>query len=169
MWKILKKWEYQTTIPVSWETCMSQLDLDMEQLTSLKLGKENVKANILSSWLFNFYAEYFMWNAELDISYAEIKISGRNINNSDMQMRLHYSGIWCYNGTIMAESKEELKSLLIGVKEESEKAGLKLNIKETKIMVSGPITSWQIEGEKWKQWQNLFSWVPKSLWWQLQL
>ena len=53
----------------------------MEQLTSLKLGKENVKANILSSWLFNFYAEYFKWNAELDISYAEIKISGRNINN----------------------------------------------------------------------------------------
>ena len=122
----------------------------MEQPTSLKLGKENVKANILSSWLFNFYAEYFMWNAELDISYAEIKISGRNINNSDMQMRLHYSGVWCYNGTIMAESKEELKSLLIRVKEESEKAGWKLNIKETKIMVSGPITSWQIEGGKLK-------------------
>ena len=81
LWKILKKWEYQTTIPVSWEICMSQLDLDMEQLTSLKLGKENTKANILSSWLFNFYAEYIMWNDELDISHGEIKISGRNINN----------------------------------------------------------------------------------------
>ena len=60
----------------------------------------------------------------------------------------------------MAESKEELKSLLMKVKEESEKAGLKLNIQKTKIMVSGPITSWQIDGEKWKQCQNLFSWAP---------
>ena len=63
----------------------------------------------------------------------------------------------------MEESEEELKSLLMKVKEESEKAGLKLNIQKTKIMASGPITSWQIEGEKWKQWQILFSWAPKSL------
>ena len=62
----------------------------------------------------------------------------------------------------MAESNEELKSLLVKVKEESEKAGLKLNIQKTKIMASGPITSWQIDGEKWKQWQILFSWAPKS-------
>ena len=63
----------------------------------------------------------------------------------------------------MAESEEELKSLLMKVKEESEKAGLKLNIQKTKIMASGPITSWQIDGGKWKQWQALFSWAPKSL------
>ena len=63
----------------------------------------------------------------------------------------------------MAESKEKLKSLLMKVKEESEKAGLKLNIQKTKIMASSPITSWQIDGEKWNQWQTLFSWAPKSL------
>ena len=65
---------------------------------------------------------------------------------------------------LMAESKKDLKSLLMRVKEESEKAGLKLNILKTKIMASGPITSWQIEGGKWKQWQVFFSWAPKSLW-----
>ena len=64
----------------------------------------------------------------------------------------------------MAESKEELKSLLIKVKEESEKAGLKCNIQKTKIMASSPFTSWQIDGEQWKQWQTLFSLAPKSLW-----
>ena len=64
----------------------------------------------------------------------------------------------------MAENKEELKSLLMKVKEESEKACLKLNIKKTKIMASGPITSRKIDGEKWKEWQILFSWAPKSLW-----
>ena len=64
----------------------------------------------------------------------------------------------------MAESEEELKNILMKVKEESEKADLKLNIQKTKIMASGPITSWQIDGEKWKQWQVLFSWSPKSLW-----
>ena len=63
----------------------------------------------------------------------------------------------------MAESEEELKSLLMKAKEQSEKAGLKFNIHKTKRMASGPITSWQIDGEKWKQWQTLFSWVPKSL------
>ena len=63
----------------------------------------------------------------------------------------------------MAESEEELKSLLMQVKEESEKAGLELSVQKTKIMASGPITSWQIEGEKWKQWQTLFSWAPESL------
>ena len=64
----------------------------------------------------------------------------------------------------MAESEEELKSLLMKVKEESEKAGLKLNILKTKIMASGPITSWQIDGKQWEQWETLFSWAPKSLW-----
>ena len=64
----------------------------------------------------------------------------------------------------MSESEEELKSLLMKVKEESEKVGLKLNIQKTKIMASGPITSWQIDGEQWKQWLTLFFWAPKSLW-----
>ena len=94
-----------------------------------------------------------MWNAGLNEAQAGIKIAGRNINN------LRYAN----NTTLTAESKEELKSLLIKVKEESEKAGLKLNIQKTKIMASGPITSWQIDGETRKQWQTLFSWAPKSL------
>ena len=91
---------------------------------------------ILSPCLFNLHAEYIMRNAGLDEAQAVIKISGRNINN------LRFTD----DTTLMAES-EELKSLLMKVKEESEKAGLKLNIQKTKIMVSGPITSWQIDGE----------------------
>ena len=91
---------------------------------------------ILSPCLFNFYAEYIMRN-ELEEAQAGIKIAGRNINN------LRYAD----DTTLMAESEEELKCLLMKVKEESEKIGLKLNIKKTKIMASGPITSWQIDGE----------------------
>ena len=93
-----------------------------------------------------------MWNARLGEAQAGIKIARRNINN------LRYTD----DTTLMAESEEELKSLLMKVKEESEKAGLKLNIQKTKIMASGPITSWQMNG-KWKQWETLFSWTPKSL------
>ena len=92
---------------------------------------------ILSLCLFNFYAEYVMRNARLDETQAGIKIARRNINN------LRYAD----DTTLMVESKEELKSLLMKVKEGSEKAGLKLNIQKTKIMASGPITSWQIDGE----------------------
>ena len=88
--------------------------------------------------LFNLYAEYIMWNAELDETEAGIKIPTRNTNN------LRYADAT----TLMAENEEELKNLLIRVKEESEKAGLKLNIQKTKIIASGPITSWQIEWEK---------------------
>ena len=88
-------------------------------------------------YLLNFYAEYIMWNAGLDETQAGIKIPGRNINN------LRYTD----DTTLMTESKEELKSLLMKVKEESEKADLKLNIQKTKIMASGPITSRQIGGE----------------------
>ena len=94
-----------------------------------------------------------MWNAGLDEAQAGIKIAGRNINN------LRYAD----DTTLMAESGEELKSLLMRVKEESEKAGLKLSIQKTNIMASCLITSWQIDGEQWKQWQILFSWDPKSL------
>ena len=93
-----------------------------------------------------------MQNAGLDESQARIKTARRNINN------LRYAD----KTTLMAESEEELKNLLIKVKEETEKAGLKLNTQKTKIMASSPITSWQI-GKKWKQWQILFSWAPKSL------
>ena len=87
-----------------------------------------------------------MRNAGLDEVWAGIKIAGRNSNN------LRYAD----DTTLMAESEEELKSLLMKVKEESEKAGLKLNIKKTKIMASSPITSWQINGKQWKQWQTTF-------------
>ena len=87
--------------------------------------------------LFNLYAEYIMRNARLDEAQAGIKIARRNINN------LRYAG----DTTLMAESEEELKSLLMKVKEESERVGLKLNIQKMKIMASGPITSWQIGGE----------------------
>ena len=87
--------------------------------------------------LFNLYAEYIMRNAGLEETQAGIKISGRNINN------LRYA----YNTTLMAESEEELKSLLMKVKVESEKVGLKLNIQKMKIMASGPITSWEIDGK----------------------
>ena len=92
---------------------------------------------ILSPCLFNLYAEYIMRNTGLEEGQAGIKIAGRNINN------LRYAD----DTTLMAESEEELKSLLMKVKEESEKVGLKLNIQKTKIMASGPITSWQIDGE----------------------
>ena len=92
---------------------------------------------ILSPCLLNLYAEYIMQNARLDEPQAEIKITGRNINN------LRYAD----DTSLTAESEEELKSLLMKVKGESEKAGLKLNIQKTKIMASGPITSWQIDGE----------------------
>ena len=103
-----------------------QLKLNMEQQTG-----------ILSPCLFNFYAEYIMRNAGLEEAQAGIKIAGRNINN------LRYAN----DTSLMAESEEELKSLLMKVKVESKKVGLKLNIQKMKIMASGPITSWEIDGE----------------------
>ena len=96
---------------------------------------------------------YIMRNAGLDEAHAGIKIAGRNINN------LRYAD----DTTLMAESKEGLRSLLMKVKQESEKVGLKLNIQKIKIMASGPITSWQIDWEQWKQWQTLFWGAPNSL------
>ena len=99
------------------------------------MGKEYNRA-----YLFNFYAEYIMPNAGLGEAQAGIKIAGNNISN------LRYADVTSF----MEESKEELKSLLMKVKEEREKVGLKLNIQKTKIMTSGPITSWQIDGETMK-------------------
>ena len=103
----------------------------------------------MSPCLFNLYAEYINRNAGLDEAQAGIKIARRNINN------LRYAD----DTTLMAESKEELKSLLMKVKEESEKVGLKLNIQRTKIVTSDPITSWQIWGKS----ERLFWGAPKSL------
>ena len=116
-----------------------QLELDMEQIGKdwFQIGKGVRQGCILSPCLFNLYAEYIMWNAGLDEAQTGIKTAGRYINN------LRYAD----DTTLMAQSEEELKSLLMKVKEESEKVGLKLNIQETKIMASGPITSWQIDGE----------------------
>ena len=107
-----------------------------------QIGKGVRQGCILSPCLLNLHADYIMRNAELDEAQAGIKTAGRNINN------LRYTD----NITLMAESKEELKSLLMKVKEESEKVGLKLNIQKTKIMASSPITAWQIDGgKKWQQ------------------
>ena len=103
----------------------------------VSIGKGVHQGCILSPCLFNLYAEYLMRNAGLEKSEAGIKIAGRNTNN------LRYAD----DTILMAESEEELKSLLMKVKEESEKVGLKLNIQKTKIMASGPITSWEIDGE----------------------
>ena len=94
-----------------------------------------------------------MRNAGLEEAQAGMKIAGRNINN------LRYAD----DTTLMTETEEELRSLLMKVKEESERVGLKLNIQKTKIMASGPITSWEIDGKHWKQCQTLFLGAPKSL------
>ena len=136
--KIFKRWEYETTLPASWETCMQvkkeQLEPDMEQQTGSKLGRGVHQGCILPFYLFNFYAEY-IWHVRLDESQAGIKISGRNIPQI---CRWHHP-----NGRKWGGTKEPLNE----GEEESEKAGLKLDLQKTKIMASGPITSWQIDGE----------------------
>ena len=106
-----------------------------------KIGKGVQQCCILSPCLFNFYTEHIMRNARLDDSQAGVKIARRNMSN------LSYGD----NTALMAESEEELKSLLMKVKEETEKVGFKLNLKKTKIMASGPITLWQINGGKVEQ------------------
>ena len=114
------------------------LELDMEQQTWIQIGKGVRQACILSPCLFKLHAEYIMRNAGLEEVQTVIKIARRNINN------LRYTD----DTTLMAESEEELKSLLLKVKEESKKVGLKLNIQKNKIMASSPITSWQILGKQ---------------------
>ena len=139
--KFFKRWEYQITWPASWEICMQvrkqQLELDMEQQTGSKLRKEYVKAvychpAYLTYMQSTSWETLGWWKHKL-----ESRLPGEIINN------LRYAD----DSTLMAESEEELKILLMKVKEESEKVGLKLNIQKTKIMASGPITSWQIDGE----------------------
>ena len=115
-----------------------QLEPDMKKMDWFPIGKGVRQDYILSPCLFNLYAEYIMRNAGLDEAQAGIEIAGRNINN------LRYAD----DNILMVESEEELKSLLMKVKEESEKAGLKLNIKKMKIMASSPIISQQIDGKK---------------------
>ena len=128
-----------------------QLELDMEQQTGSKWEKEYTSRLDLSPCLFNLYAEYIMSNTGLDEAQAGIKIARRNINN------LRYAD----DTTLMAESEEELKSLLMKVKEESEKGGLKLNIQKTKNFTypaSGPITSWQTDGGKMETVRGFIFW-----------
>ena len=119
----------------SWEICIlvkkQQLEPDMEQQTGSKLRKE-CQGCMLSPCLFNLHVEYIIWNAGLDEAQAVIKIAGRNINN------LRYAD----DTTLMTEGEEELRSHLMKVKEETEEAGLKFNIRKTNLMTSGPITSW---------------------------
>ena len=118
-----------------------------------QIGKGVLRGCILSPCLFNFYAEYIMRNAGLEETQAGIKIAGRNINY------LRYAD----DTTLMAESEEELKSLLMKVKVESGKVGLKLNIQKTKITASGPITSWEIDGETVETVSDFIFGAPKSL------
>ena len=118
-----------------------------------QIGKGVGQGCILSPCLFNLYAEHIMRNAGLEEAQAKIKTARRNINN------LRYVD----DTTLMAESEEELKGLLMKGKEESEQVGLKLNIQKTKIMASSPITSWQIDGETVETVVTLIFWAPKSL------
>ena len=118
-----------------------------------QIGKGVCQSYILLLCLFNLYAEYIMRNAGLDEAQGGIMIAGRNVNN------LRYAD----DTTLMAESEEELKSPLMKVKEDSEKVGLKLNIQKTKIMTSGPITSWQIDGETVETVREFNLGAPKSL------
>ena len=118
-----------------------------------QVGKGVCQGYISSPSLFNFYAEYIMRNAGLDKASAGIKIARTNTNN------LRYAD----DTTLLAESEEELKSLLIKVKEESDKVGLYLNIQKTKIMASGPITSWKIDGETVETVSEFILGAPKSL------
>ena len=108
------------------------------------IGKGVGQSCVLSPSLFNFYALYIMWNSRLDEAQVGVKFAGTKVNN------LRYAD----DNTLMLESKEELKILMMKVKKGSEKACLKLNIQKTKIMASSAITSWQIDGGKWRQWRE---------------
>ena len=134
--KFFKRWEYKSISPASWEICIQVKKQQLEP-DCFHIGKEVSQGCIWSPCSSNLYAEYIRQNTRLDEAQVWIKISGRNIN------KLRYAD----DTTLMADSKEELKILLMKVKEESEKTGLKLNIQKPKIMASSPITSWQIDGE----------------------
>ena len=135
--KFFKRWKYQTTFKNLYAGQEATIRTRCGTTDWFLIGKEVHQGCILSPSLFNFCAEYIMQNAELDEAQAGIKIAGRNINN------LRYTD----DATLMAESEEELKGLLMKVKEESEKSSLKLSIQKMKVLASSPITSWQIDGE----------------------
>ena len=141
LWKILKEiriLDHLTCLFRNLYTCQEATVRTGHETTDwFQIGEGVRQGCILSPCLFNFYAEYIMRNAGLEEAQAGIETAGRNINH------LRYAD----DTTLMAESEEELKSLWMKVKEESEKVGLMLNIQKTKIMASGPITSWQIDGE----------------------
>ena len=145
---------YQPTWPASWEICMQvrkQVRTGHGTTDWFPIGKGVRQGCILSPCLFNLYAEYIMRNAGLEETQTGIKIAGRNINN------LRYAD----DTTLMAESEEELKSLFMKVKVESEKVGWKLNIQKMKIMASGLITSWQIDGETMETVSDFIFWGSK--------
>ena len=156
LWKILK----QMGIPGHLTCLLRNLYASQEATVRtghgptdwFQVGKGVRQGCILSPCLYNLYAEYVMRNAGLEEAQAGIKIAGRNINN------LRYAD----DTTLMAESEEELKSLLMKVKEESEKVGLKLNIQKTKILASGPITSWEIDGEPVETMADFIFWGSKT-------
>ena len=141
LWKIIKDLGIQDHLPCLWRNLYAgqEATIRIRHGTTdwFKIGKGVRQCCILSPCLFNLYTDYIMQNARLNESQTGIKIAGRNINN------LRYAD----DTKLTAESKEELKSHLMKVKEKSEKAGLKLNIQKTKIMASSPITSWQIDGK----------------------
>ena len=146
--------EYQTTLPASWDICMlienQQLETDMAQWTGSKLGKEYINA----VYCHPAYLTSMQSTSWETLGQKKHKLESRLLGEISMTS----------DDTILtAESEEELKSLLMKVKEESEKFDLKFNIQKTKIMASGPISSWQIDGKQWKQWETLFSWAPKLL------
>ena len=156
LWKILK----QMGIPDHLTCLLRNLYAGQEATVRsghgtdwFQIGKGVRQGCILSPCLFTFYAEYIMRNTGLDEAQAGIKIAGRNINN------LRYAD----DTTLIAESEDELKSLLMKVKQESEKVGLKLNIQKIKIMASRPITSWQIDGETVETVADFIFLGPKSL------
>ena len=128
-----------------------QLELDMNNRLVQNWERSMSRLHIVT--LLNLYAEYIMTNARLEEAQAGIKVAGRNINN------LRFAD----DSTLTAENEEELKSFLMKVKEESEKVGLKLNIQKMKIMASGPITSWEIDGETVETVADFIFWAPKSL------
>ena len=162
LWKILKEME----IPDHQPCLLRNLYAGQEAAVRtghgttdwFQIGKGVRQVCILSPCLFNFYAEYIMKNAGLEETQAGIKITGKNIDN------LRHAD----DTTIMAESEEELKSLLMKVKEESEKVGLKLNIQKMKIMASGPIISWEIDGDSGNSVRLYFGGLQNHCRWRLQ-
>ena len=155
--KFFKRWEYQTTSLLKNLYAGQEATVRTGHRTTdwFQIGKGVHQSCILSPCLFNFYAEYIMRNAGLDEAQAGIKIARRNINN------LKYAD----DTILMAESEEELKSLLMKVKEESEKPGLKCNVQKTRIMASSPITSWQTDGETMETVRDFIWGLPNHCRW----